>query len=142
MVQVTGMARHALWSDGVEWPTEREDAATLDVWALAWRVSGVAPGIYRYEPTDDSLRFDRPAPAAPDRLRLLLQPEFAHAPLQLWITGNLAGACAAAHRMWFTGIAMGLQGAIVAGIATEAARTELGFDGYRQAALVAVVAGV
>jgi uncharacterized membrane protein YeaQ/YmgE (transglycosylase-associated protein family) len=43
--------------------------------------------------------------------------------------------------MWMAAMAMGLSGAIVAGLVPGEAHRRFGFDGYRRASLVACITG-
>jgi nitroreductase len=91
-------------------------------------------------------------------MELFVQPEFASAPVIIWIAGNLAAACArlgalghrllllraglAGHRLWTAALAMGLSGGITAGVVSGAAREQFGLDGYRQVSLLAFATGI
>jgi nitroreductase len=144
-------------ADKREWPQEHACGLPLTFNALMWRAEGVAPGVYRYAAQEHSLYWCAEAPSPEETAELFLQDEFAVAPLAIWITGNLAGACArhnswghrqlllragaAAHRLWMAALGMGLQGCLVSGLVPGAARRLLDFDGYHRASLIAFIAG-
>jgi SagB-type dehydrogenase family enzyme len=130
----------------------------LTLLVLAMRVEGLEAGGWIYDPNRHALEFWKPAPGRVEMEELFVQPEFAAAPVHVWIIGNLAAACsrygawghrnllvqagAAAHRVWFGAMGKGLKGAIVAGLAPGRTRLHLGLDGYTRAAIAGVAAGV
>lgn len=155
--QIDAMLSCAQRGDIRDWPEEQIRGQGLNFFVLAFRAHGLEPGVYRYDPKDRVLRFCGPPPSATETVELFVQHEFAAASLVIWITGNLAGACArhgafghrllllrsgaASHRLWMAALGMGLAGTIVAGVIPGAARRQLGFDGYKQTSLLAVALG-
>jgi SagB-type dehydrogenase family enzyme len=144
--------------DGENWPTEGRLGVELQFVVVAWRVENIAPAVYRYEPEDHCLSHIRPAPdPETDAKEMVLQTEFASAPLIILITGNLAAATAiygawgyrqlllragsAGQRMWLASVALGLAGTVFAGFLPRAAHDIAGIDGYRSAGLLAFAAG-
>jgi nitroreductase len=130
----------------------------LTFYVLAWRLARFTPGVYAYNAGSHGLQFVAPARSVHDSMDLFVQPEFASAPVIIWITGNLAAACArlgalghrllllragfAGHRLWTAASAMGLSGGITAGVVSGAAREQFGLDGYQRASLLAFASGV
>ncbi len=155
--QLSTMLNYAHMGDVHEWPEEHRHGLPLTFLALAGRVNGLAPFVYRYDSATHSLVRFAAAPSDDERVELFVQAEFASAPLCTWVVGNLAGACArhgafghrqlllragaAGHRMWMSALAAGLSGCLVAGVIPGAARRYIGIDGYRQASLLAFAAG-
>jgi SagB-type dehydrogenase family enzyme len=155
--QLSTMLAIAHDGDKRDWPQEHVHGLPLTFNALVWRAEGVAPGVYRYTAKHHSLCWSTDVPSLRETTGLFLQDEFAVAPLAIWITGNLAGACArhgsfghrqlllragaAAHRLWMAALGMGLQGSLVSGLVPGAARCLLDFDGYHRTSLIAFIAG-
>lgn len=155
--QLASMLRCAHFGDVTDWREESLDENSLEFVVLAWRVSGIDAGVYKYQAGDHALVWQTPVPLAPESGELFVQQEFSTAPVVVWIAGNLGNACAlhgafghrqlllragaAAHRMWMAALAMGFSGAITAGLVPGEARRRLGFDGYRRASLLACAAG-
>jgi SagB-type dehydrogenase family enzyme len=137
---------------------EEHLAQPLTFYVLAWRLARFTPGVYAYNAGSHGLQFVAPARSVHDSMDLFVQPEFASAPVIIWITGNLAAACArlgalghrllllragfAGHRLWTAASAMGLSGGITAGVVSGAAREQFGLDGYQRASLLAFASGV
>ena len=142
-------------ADAADWPAERDQP--LQFVLLAQSVSGVQPGVYAYDATSHGLLYLRSA--IPRHLwnDLFVQNDWADAAFVIWVVGDLAAACArygswgqrqlllragaACHRLWMPALALGLDGALVAGFVPGAARTLLGFDGYERASLFAFAGG-
>jgi SagB-type dehydrogenase family enzyme len=155
--QLGSMLHHAHEGDLADWPSERSEDQALTFLAIASRVQGVEPGVYAYVPREHTLVVAKPVIAVEKMIDLFVQPEFASAPVIIWIAGNLAASCArhgafghrqlllragaAANRLWMAAMAMDLGGCIVAGVVPGAARQQLGLDGYRHASLIAFAAG-
>jgi len=132
-------------------------AQPLTFYVLAWRLGRFKPGVYTYDAESHSLQLVAPARSVRESMELFVQPEFASAPVIIWIAGNLAAACArlgalghrllllraglAGHRLWTAALAMGLSGGITAGVVSGAAREQFGLDGYRQVSLLAFATG-
>jgi nitroreductase len=151
------MLHHAHEGDLVDWPLEHTEGQALTFLAIASRVQGVEPGVYAYVHHAHTLAVAKPVIAFEKMIDLFVQLEFASAPVIIWISGNLAAACArhgafghrqlllragaAANRLWMAAMAMDLEGCIVAGVVPGAARQQLGLDGYRYASLIAFAAG-
>jgi hypothetical protein len=88
---------------------------------------------------------------------LVLQKEFAAAPVLCTVTGNLAAAQArhggyghrqllvragaAAHAAWLAALRLDLVGTVFAGLLPQVLRDRAGADGYRRAPLFAFAAG-
>lgn len=139
------------------WPEECRSGNRLTFLALARHVQGINKGVYSYDLQNHRIDFLCAMPGDQEAVQLYVQSEFAYAPLAVWITGNLALACArhgsfghrqlllragaAAQRLSLVGAAMGLAGTIVAGLIPNAARRSVELDGYSGASLVAYVAG-
>jgi SagB-type dehydrogenase family enzyme len=155
--QLSTMLHLAIQGDRNDWPQEYRAGRSLRLLALAWNVKGLAPGVYEYIDEDHALAPLACSLAMNNAIQLFVQSEFAAAPLIVWISGNLAAACAAyaafghrqlllragaaAHRLWMAALAGGLGGTIVAGVVPGAARRLLDLDGYQKASLVAFAAG-
>ena len=155
--QLATMLHHAHRGDVLDWPEEQGPGQGLAFMVLAWRVEGVPAGVYSYDPETEGLRAGGPVPPPEEMARLMVQTEFTAAPLQVWVVGNLAAACArhgawghrelllragsACHRLWFAALGAGLGGAIVAGFVPGAARKVLALDGHRRAGLAVVAVG-
>lgn len=143
--------------DATEWRSGERGEEALKFTVLANNVEGLEPGVYAYEPVSRELVSLRGALSVEESLDLFVQPEFAEAPVTVWIGANLAAACsragsfghrrlliragAAGHRLWMASLALGMAGCLVAGIKPRAARTHLGLDGYTNAGLFAFAAG-
>jgi SagB-type dehydrogenase family enzyme len=155
--QLGGMLDYAYKHDRDQWPSEYAAGLPLTFYVLPFRVQTLDSGVYVYEPQKHAVRRQRPFPMSRQVPWLFVQSEFSHAPVVIWIAGNLAGALArhgafghrqllmragaAANHLWVAGMATGLSGCIVAGVVPGEAREWLGLDGYRNASLVAFVAG-
>ncbi len=153
-----GDALHCASSmDQTEWPDEYRHPSPLSYLVLAKRVSGIPEGVYCYDASRHGLCQVRPPLSQAETLELFVQSEFAEAPALIWITGNLAAACASAgakghrhlllragaagHRLWMAALALGLSGCLLAGLIPGAARRLLGIDGYTTASLFAFAFG-
>jgi SagB-type dehydrogenase family enzyme len=155
--QLSTMLHHAHQGDATDWPEDQGSGRALELVILARRVEGIPPAMYVYDPASGGLRRTRELPSGEEAAGLFVQSEFPSAPLQVWVVGNLAAACArhgawghrqlllragaASHRLWFAALATGAGGAIVAGCVPGAARASLGLDGRHRAALVVLIAG-
>ncbi len=155
--QIATMLACARLGDVHDWPEEQDEGQALTFLVLSWKANGLDPGVYRYDAQNHTLILSRPAPSPEDTVELFVQEEFAAAPLVVWVTGNLAAACArhgalghrlmllragaAAHRLWMAALGMDLAGTIVAGVIPGAARQQLGLDGYKRASFIAVALG-
>ena len=155
--QLGTMLQIAAEGDNIDWPSQSY-AARLNLLVVAWRVTGIHPGIYRYQldshalqllmpPTDESL----------NGRGLVLQVEFAEAAALILITGSLRDttaqlgswghrnllvrAGAAGQRLWLASLSTGLCGTVFAGMLPRAARTLAGIDGFRTAGLFAYATG-
>ena len=144
---------------------DAEDCATgarlgmrLQFVIVVWRVDNIVPGVYLYEPDEHCLSYIRRAPdPETEGKEMVLQIEFATAPLIILTTGNLAAATAiygawgyrqlllragsAGQRLWLASVAMGLAGTVFAGFLPRAAHEIAGIDGYRSAGLLAFATG-
>ncbi|MBT2365428.1 nitroreductase family protein [Streptomyces sp. ISL-10] len=122
---------------------------------LARRVGGLPDGYYHYDPGREALvRQAQPMPPAEE---LVLQLEFAQAPVLVLALGDLAQAtgrhgasghrlllargAALAHAMWLAALSRGAVGTVFAGVLNAAGRTELGIDGFHQAQLLGLALG-
>jgi SagB-type dehydrogenase family enzyme len=155
--QLGTMLHYAQHGDAGDWPEEQREGNLLSFQVLAWRVQGLPPGVYAYDPPSHTLRLTAPAPSPENAIELLVQSEYAAAPVLVWIAANLAAACArhgafghrqlllragsAGHRLWMAALGMGLSGSLIAGLVPGAARKQLGFDGYHLAGLFGVTTG-
>lgn len=155
--QLSTMLYCAYRADCNEWPEEHGERESLIFLVLAWRVEGLPPGVYEYEPNDHGLRPLRSLPSEKHRAELFVQSEFVYAPVFVWIAGNLVRACArhgafgyrllllragaAGHQLSIAASAMALSGSLVAGLVPDAARLHLGLDVYRQASMIGFAAG-
>jgi bacteriocin biosynthesis cyclodehydratase domain-containing protein len=133
-------------------------AHPLTFYVLAWNIKQFEPGIYVYDAEEHGLLPVAPARSLRESFDLFVQSEFASAAAVIWITGNLAAACArlgslghrylllragfAGHRLWTAAMAMGLSGGITAGVVSGVAREQFGIDGYQQASLLAFATGI
>jgi SagB-type dehydrogenase family enzyme len=155
-VDVLATVLHGALSADAVWPEEYRHS-DLAYYVLARQVAGIAPGLYRYHAETHGLSREGPPLLRDHMLDLLVQAEFADVPVLIWITGNLAAACAgegarghrqlllragaAGHRLWMAALSLGLSGCLVAGVVPGAARRLLGFDGYLTASLLAFAMG-
>ncbi len=137
--------------------TDHVDTTPLTYFVLANNVQGIEQAVYIYEPGKHALLKVRQPLSHELTVDLLVQSEFADAPVIIWIAGSLAIACAqegaqghrkllvragaTGHRLWMVALGLGLSGSIFAGLIPGAARRMLGMDGYRMASLFAFAAG-
>lgn len=137
-------------------PRAEYEAENLTLLVLALQVSGVAQGAYVYDRRSHSLSLLSEIRPGPEYSKIFVQPELAAAPLLVWVTGNLARACAAngafghrrlliragatVHALSMAALGLGLAGTIVAGL-IPAGGYNLEIDGFRRASLVGFVAG-
>jgi hypothetical protein len=151
------MLKAATEGDAADWPGA-EYAAKIELLVVAWRVEGLAQGIYRYLPAAHSLAPVGPAPDQEAGGRdLVLQTEFADAAAIVLVTGELGAAVkqhgpwghrnllvragATGYRLWLASLAAGLSGTVFAGLLPRAAQRLAGLDGYRNAGLFAYAVG-
>ncbi len=155
--QVSTMLSFAQRADVEEWPGVNHDGHGLTFMVLAQGVEDLKPGVYEYDSAKELLLSRRGPLRSDEIVKLYVQNEFAAAPLAIWITGNLAAACArhgafghrqlllragaAGNRMWMAALGLGLGGTLVAGVDAGASRKILGIDGYLKRALLAVAIG-
>ncbi|MFG2195876.1 hypothetical protein [Streptomyces sp. NPDC048639] len=147
--------RYAVEQDGRMWAPAFPELPSPVAAVLAQRVRGVPAGHHHYDPSTGTLA---PQPYDPPPLRdLVLQLEFAEAPVVVVVLGDLAEAvdrygahghrlllsrgAAFAHAVWLAGLSEGAAGTVFAGILSSAGRTELGIDGYRRAQLLGLALG-
>lgn len=137
-------------------PRTDSEAEDLSLIVIALQVEQVAQGAYGYDRRSHSLSLLSEIRPGPEYAKIFVQPELAAAPLFVWITGNLARACAAngafghrrllmragatAHALSMAALGLGLAGTIVAGLIPAGGFT-LGIDGLQRASLVGFVAG-
>lgn len=157
LAQLATILRVAIDGDRIDWPGEAEAGVDLQLTVVAWRVDGLEPGVWRYEPGTHALARVGRAPRADEASALTLQLEFTTAPALIFITGSLAAACArhgswghrqlllrggaAGERLWIAALGIGLTGSVFAGFLPRAAREFAGIDGYLQASLLAFAVG-
>lgn len=158
LAQVATILKVASAGDEQDWSQEIAAGVTLHLLVVAWRVQDLAPAVYRYVAGDHVLEYVGLAPnQQTEGTGLVLQTEFADAPVIVLITGNLAGACerhgawghrqlllragSAGHRLWLSSLGVGLVGTVFAGFLPRAAHRVVGVDGYRNAGLFAYAAG-
>lgn len=155
-VDVLATVLHCALSADAMWPEEYRHS-DLAYFVLATQVAGIVPGVYRYHAETHGLSREGPPLSRDHVLDLLVQAELADVPVLIWITGNLAAACAAegarghrqlllragaaGHRLWMAALSSGLSGCLVAGVVPGAARRLLGFDGHVTASLLAFAMG-
>lgn len=156
--QLSSILKIAAEGDKQDWPGEEEAGAGIDFLVVAWRLEGVEPAVYRYEASTHTLARLGPVPdQKTEAVRMVLQVEFADAPVIVLTVGNLAAASelyggwghrqlllragAAGQRMWMASIGVGLVGTVFAGFLNRAARSVAGVDGYRKAGLFAYSTG-
>jgi SagB-type dehydrogenase family enzyme len=155
--QLSSMLHYAHHQDESRWPSESRNRNLLEFIVLAWRVSGLDPAAYSYLPATNGLVLIAQLPNQSEAGRFFIQRKFGTAPVVAWIAGNLGRASelhgpfghrqllvragAAAHCMWMSAMAMGLSGAIIAGLVSGEARRRFGFDGYQRTSLLACAAG-
>ena len=148
---------YARAADVADWSDEHRCRLALTYLVIARQIVGVEPGVYRYDDGIHGLCKVGSALSHEEMIDLIVQDEFANAPVLVWITGNLAAACArdgarghrqllvragaAGHRLWMAALGLGLSGAVVAGLVPGAARRVLGMDGYNVASLFAFAGG-
>ncbi len=158
LAQIATILSVASAGDEQDWSQEIAAGVTLNLLVVAWRVHDLAPAIYRYVAVDHTLEYVGTAPnQQTEGKELVLQTEFADAPVIVLITGNLAAACtrhgswghrqlllragAAGHRLWLSSLGVGLVGTVFAGFLPRAAHRVVGVDGYRNAGLFAYATG-
>lgn len=151
------MLHYAHRGDVVDWPAESKEGRSLRFHISSSYIDGLPPGRYAYIPEAQMLSAMGSAIPFEDLAGLFVQSDFASAPLIIWISGNLATACerhgafghrqlllragAAAHRVWLSGLAMGVAGCLVAGVIRGATCHKLGFDGWTESSLIAITLG-
>jgi len=154
--QIGSMLCTAQRGDVTDWPEEHAARQDLGFVVLAASVDNLRPGLYGYDYDRHDLALTR-EPTGSDIAQLFVQTEFGAAPAVIFITGNLAGACArwgafgyrqlllragaAANRLGIAALDLSLAGCIVAGVVAGATIRVLGFDGYRMANLLAFAVG-
>lgn len=137
-------------------PRSECEAEDLSFIVCALQVDQIAQGAYVYDRQRHSLNLLSEIRPGPEYAKIFVQHELAAAPLFIWITGNLAQACAAngafghrrllmragaaAHALSMAAAGLGLAGTIVAGL-IPAGGQALGIDGSRRASLVGFVGG-
>lgn len=150
---------YASEGDRQDWPREQPEAnMDLQFCLVAWRVEGLAPAVYQYHAQEHALQRLHCAPDQPGEAEaLVLQREFAYAPVMIVMLGNLATACAhygarghrqlllragaAGQRLWFASLGLKLVGTVFAGFLAQAARSYLKTDGYTRLSLLAFACG-
>src|SRR5262249_30889523 len=136
LAELATMLGVAIDGDRIDWPGEEQAGVDLQLTVVAWRVDGLAPAVWRYEPRTHALAFVGRAPAAEEAATLTLQLEFTSAPALVFITGGLAAACArygswghrqlllragaAGERLWLAALGTGLAGSVFAGFLPRA----------------------
>lgn len=149
---------HASKGDRRDW--SRMQAAFLDLQfcLVAWRVEGLMPAVYQYHAQGHALQKIHDVPGQPEEAEnLVLQREFAYAPVLLFILGNLSFACAtngarghrelllragaAGQRLWFAALGQKLVGTVFAGFLAQAGQKYLQADGYTRLNLLAFACG-
>ncbi|MEV6318452.1 hypothetical protein [Streptomyces sp. NPDC051776] len=147
--------RYAVEQDGQLWAPAFPELPAPVAAVLAQRVRGVPAGYHHFDPSTGALV---PQPYDPPPMRdLVLQLEFAEAPVVIVVLGDLAAAvdrrgvhghrlllargAAFAHAVWLAGLSEGAAGTVFAGVLSSAGRTELGIDGFRRAQLLGLALG-
>jgi SagB-type dehydrogenase family enzyme len=154
---VLAMLEGAYNGDSSDWPHQQRPERVFSVLVLAFRVDGLDPGVYAYDPYKPALPRVRGALTSEEAENLFVERELASAPAVFWIVGDMSlsstiygslayrhlllRAGAAANRLSIAAIAMGLGGCIVGGVVPGAARRYLSLDGYQQSSLLAFTAG-
>jgi hypothetical protein len=157
VAELATMLRVAIEGDRIDWPGEAEAGVDLHLTVVAWRVDGLEPAVWRYEPRTRTLAHVGRAPHADEAASLTLQMEFTTAPALVFITGSLAAACArhggwghrqlllrggaAGERLWLAALGVGLAGSVFAGFLPRAADDFANIDGYLDANLLAFAVG-
>jgi SagB-type dehydrogenase family enzyme len=157
LVQLSTILGYAHRWDASEWRSGGCGEEALKLTVIANNVEGLEPGVYVYEPVARELIWVRGALSVEESVDLFVQSEFAAAPVTVWISANLAAACArygsfghrrlliragaAGHRLWMASLALGMAGCLVAGVIPGAAKRHLGLDGYTNSSLLAFSAG-
>ncbi len=158
LAQLATILKTASAGDEQDWSQERAKGIALNLLVVAWRVHGLAPAVYSYIPESHELARTNTVPDQyTEGKDLVLQTEFADAPVIVLITGNLAAACmrhgawghrqlllragAAGHRLWISSLGVGLVGTVFAGFLPRAAQRVANVDGYRNAGLFAYCTG-
>lgn len=147
---------HASEGDRRDWSRMQE--TDLQFCLVAWRVEGLTPAVYQYHAQRHALQKIHDAPVQPEEAEaLVLQREFAYAPVLLFILGNLSAACAkngarghrelllragaAGQRFWFAALGQKLVGTVFAGFLAQAGHKYLQADGYTRLNLLAFACG-
>lgn len=141
--------------DAENWPSHAVDHP-LEVSAVAFRIDGLAPGVYV---TDVAARTATPVAALPegDAIReLTLQSEFCDAAVILTIGADLQAAsvqgahgyrllmeraASAAYTMWLDAVSRGWTGSVFAGLLPASVRRPLASDGASRHQLFALALG-
>jgi hypothetical protein len=156
--QLATILKTAAEGDKHDWPDEEENGLGLKFLVVAWRVEGIEPAVYGYESAVHTLIQLGPVPdQSTEAINMVLQIEFADAPVIILTVGDLAAASAryggwghrqlllragtAGQRLWLASIGVGLVGTVFAGFLHRAARRIAGVEGYRNAALLAYSTG-
>jgi hypothetical protein len=149
------MLREGLAADLAGWPGANADGLALTLLVVASRVTSVPRGIYEY--AGDTLRLVAPLEVPEQMEPLVLQREFAWAPVIIVAVGPLGRALARdgshgyrallaragglVHAGWMAGVRRGLVGCAFAGLLPYVLRERAGVDGYRSAPLFAFAVG-
>ena len=147
---VDDMLAAARYVDAALWP-DLADVDPLGFYIAAGNVTGLPTALYV---ADGALRHAAELPDLHALEEMVLQPEFARAPLLLLVTGSLETARDAhGHRLMLersgaaceaaclTAVAQGYVGSIFAGFLPTALRRLLGFDGFRRTQLLGLAIG-
>ena len=156
--QLSTMLKLAADGDQQDWPQEESTGVDIRFVVVAWNVEDLPSAVYQYENITHTLLRTHAAPdQATEAKNLVMQIEFACAPMIILITGNLAAASArygswghrqlllragaAGQRLWLASLGINLVGTVFAGFLPHAAHKYIGIDGYKCASLLAYSTG-
>jgi hypothetical protein len=157
LAEVSALLYAADDMDSRGWQDERAAGLGLEILCVAWRVTGLGTALHSYDPANGVLHRIAPVPTGAAAEDLVLQREFASAPVILTFVGPLAAglarhgshghrmlllrAGAAAHAAWIAALRLGLVGSVFAGLLPHVLRERAAVDGYLRAPLFALAVG-
>ena len=155
--QVSAFLYAAVQADRHDGFVSDAQLGTLHLLVAARRVNGIPPALYRFDVDAHALLPGGSLPTPAEERAIFRDEAFPGAPIFVWICGDVAKVCdmeggfghrklllragAMANRLWLGALAVGLDGAIVAGLWPERYARSVGVNGIGSASLVGFVAG-
>ncbi len=134
-----------------------DPSINITVNLLLRRVDGLLPGCYEYNRLTHSLTYLGKVPTADEDIQIFGETRLCDAPLAVWIGGDLTAACQQggavgyksllmaagrmANRFWLSGIALSLEGALIAGVKHGMFCAPFRFNNSSHASLIALAIG-